>query len=113
MATITITVKDEQLWSAVLGSAFETWSWWRDVSYPTGSDWETPGTVMLTLDDPEHGESDGVLLSRTLTIDDIVRGYQLLLQQFQFDVTPYDLDFDAVSGDAVLQLAIFGELVYG
>ena len=102
------TINDTELWSSVFGSGFETWSWWVSVEDGPFTDWETPGTVDLTIDDPEHGEGSGKTITKTVSIDEL----RAAVKALELDDEELE-DIDAEVGDAILQQAIFGEVVYG
>ena len=104
------------LWSAVWGS--ETTSWFTSVRKADGK-----GIDLWTKPDFEPNPQDFRLYDaeqdewHLVTLADLARGYQLAYEQ---QITHCgsclvaDLDDpDACSGDYILQLAIFGELIYG
>lgn len=106
----------------VLGTCYWTWSWWRGEEYAEGYDWDTypedptEKFLTLTVSDPQADEWDAEdyedkSVTKSLSVADILAAYmefgshpngaRILAQQ------------DAQSGDAVLQQAMFGEIIYG
>ncbi len=119
-ATFTMNITKEisyaELWSAVWGS--ETTSWFTSVRKPDGK-----GIDLWTKPDFEPNPQDFRLYDaeqdewHLVTLADLARGYQLAYEQQTThcgNCLVADLDDpDACSGDYILQLAIFGELIYG
>ena len=115
MSEIVIPVDDTELWSAVFGSAFETWDWWAGVEYLDGSDWDKPGKVRLKIDSPVGGPK---FVQRTLKVSDLVRGLTIAHVKGYRDACSgrqawLEMEYDACEGDCILQCAIFGEVIYG
>lgn len=102
----------EDIVTAVLGSAFERWGWWKDVQYANGYSWHqhpvsiTQPFVTVTAEDPE---SDGDIV-RDLTVEDIVRGF--LYANIAVDKDADDIDLDADTGDVVMQEAVYGDYIF-
>ena len=105
--TIPLTVDADDFWSAILGSGFETWDWWRGVTYDDNSAWDKAGHVVLKIENPDGGPT----LGRVLNVNDLAKAYALGKER-GYDVGDYE-DFDACSGDAVLQIAVLGDIIYG
>lgn len=105
---VPVQVDAEEFWSNVLGSAWEAWDWWVAVDYSEGSDWDKAGEVTITAWD---GKTEGeARITKTLTLQDLVEGYTKCLangSRMNLD------DLDACDGDAIIQTAMFGEVVYG
>lgn len=116
MAKVIREVADEELWSSVMGSAWETWEWWLWVDYVEGS-WETPGEMWVVVLNPWEDEADpwedGVL-SAKVTLPDIERALgELTEHQGVMECLSRDeLDFDSVMGDVVIQQAVLGDEIY-
>ncbi len=101
----------------LLGSAFETWSWWHEVTYDEGYDWETfpedldQPFVTLGIEDP-NGEEDeeGFMptITKKVSVNDLVKAYGDLPRNYRRE---WD-EHDACSGDCVLQFAVLGEVTY-
>jgi len=109
MIVVPVQVSAVDFWSNIMGSAWESMDWWSAVSFAEGSEWDKPGQVIITgIEDLESGEEKPI--TKTLNIQDLVEAYSnCLAQGYRFNIE----DFDAYEGDAVIQMAIFGEVVYG
>jgi hypothetical protein len=105
---IKITISAKEFWSNVLGSAWETWDWWRSYDYSSGADWDKPGTITVAIDNPEDEAGDPIV--KTLNVHDLAKAYgELSAGMPHLDWQ----DLDACYGDAVMQQAVFSEVVYG
>lgn len=114
---ITTSVDMNELWSAVWGSDGIGMDWIRMVRTADGKgiklwtdEWEPNPQPFRIYDDSEEKWYD-------VSLDDLVRGYQIAVEQ-QVKHCGYCLvsdldDPDACTGDIIIQLAVFGELVYG
>jgi hypothetical protein len=108
MAKVKITswVDETEFWSAIMGSGWESWEWWKDISYRGSADWDKPGVVTLTAYDPDTGEDE---YTADLTIAELVKAYE----EVNTTTRIHWEDLDSVSGDAILQVAVLGDIVYG
>lgn len=101
-------------WQSIFGSAAETNPWWRGIAHITG-DWDTPGRVLLTIDNPDAGAQE--YLNRLFEPVDILRALAKATELYPWHFVRHGderyLDLDAESSDVVLQVALFGEVVYG
>lgn len=107
----------EEMWSAVFGSAGDSFSWWNRVSFMGDADWDKPGEVWLGIEDPE----DPTMLStveKKVTLKDVAHAVALC-EVNKLAVDPctgrLDLSFeqwDACIADAVMQILVLGEVVY-
>jgi hypothetical protein len=108
------TVKDkDDVWSDVFGSGWEHTDWVQNVEY-INCDWDKHGTAKVTYLDPDgDGETD--YITGQVTVVDIANAMSSLTQMGWAhcggDAT-FD-DPDACTSDAVLQIALLGEFVYG
>ena len=71
------------------------------------------GEVIITLDEP-HDEDD--TWDYTLTLDNFIEGYNKYVQwAVELNRTFYTdpADIDATEADVIIQMAIFGEIIYG
>lgn len=113
MAQVMIEVPDEVLWTSVLGSAFETWSWWTMVKYLDDANWDKPGHVHIGIIDPDN---EGKEITKVISIEDLARGMAIAIQKGYRDPFGHtdwgSFDFDAITGDIVMQCAVLGECVY-
>lgn len=116
--TIPVTVDRDELMNNVMGSAWETWSWWTGIQYADGCDWKTYPSdhhapyVTITSDDPDMGwdESESESITKTLTIHDILTAVGEVLTRHPW--IRWD-NMDACDSDLVLQYAVLGKVVYG
>ena len=104
-----VTPRQHEAWEAVTGSDF-IYSWWRGVRYSEGADWNTPGTLTVTVDDPDNPEEGE--LTRSFTAGDLLDAYDAMPHKTHCGTCDLITDPDACS-EAILQWAFFGEVVYG
>lgn len=108
-----ITVDREELWQSIFGSAYETFSWWLGEEFKQGGDWETIGEVTLTAWDEEDNSKEVV---KSFKPDDIFDAWaKSVAEGYGHCGSPMSEidDADACFGDVVLQLAMYGKLVWG
>lgn len=110
MIVIPVQVEPEEFWSNLLGSAWEDWDWWQSIKYSEGSQWDKVGEITVSITDPDDEEEEEVI-TKTLGVQDLADAYAKYISQTKNTVNWED--FDACSGDAVLQIAVLGEIVYG
>lgn len=113
---VTYNKEANELWSDVFGSlgGFLDHSWLHGIRYYTG-DWDKHGLVELTIDNPapELDESNPHMTKR-LKVEDIAEAYSKLMNNNYTHCNGCELDDpDACTADAILQTAVYGELVYG
>jgi uncharacterized protein YwlG (UPF0340 family) len=108
--TIPVTVNAEDMWSNVFGSGWEYSSVPITVKYGAGCDWEHMGTALVTI-----GEDEEDRQTRNLTVMDLAEAYgKLIAMGYHHCGAPLSLDdMDACASFDILQVAVFGELVYG
>lgn len=109
---VTVSFPAELVWSSVFGSAFESWEWWRHFDFLDG-DWETPGHVVLGIENPDGGED----ITKVLTIIEVTNAFQKAIDLNIIDVNCMylsrrdpDIDLDAEMADVILQIALLGML---
>lgn len=113
--TVPVTLDAVDLWSAVMGSGWETFSWWLGTEFLTG-DWDQPGRLRVWVPSPDD-QDDRV--DEVITLDHITRALQTFVTNGYRDactgrpIDLADLDFDACVGDSLMQIAVFGESIYG
>lgn len=125
--TITRDVEPSEIVSLVWGAGALTMPWWhgasirrwegnRLVSAPE-DDVQPTDLLKLTVDDPEEPEGSGKVVSKSMPLQKIadaagmavIKGYV-----YEKDAIQEDLGYcDAIEADCVLQLAMFGKVVYG
>lgn len=110
--TVPVEIEDNEAWSRVFGGGWEYCTWWRRERYLEG-DWNVAGAVELEIDDPEGEEGQGGITA-ILRIDDIAKALSILASTHPHLFADFmDEDMDQFSSDAVLQIAMLGEVVYG
>jgi hypothetical protein len=115
MKTVTIqqTIDRQEFLENLFGSGSFTWSWWGDVKYDEGYDWDKyPETdevpfVRISAQDPESN-SEYKFVSAYLSVGDLVRATN---RAYKDGWTLDDIDADC--GDVIFQHAVLGEHVYG
>ena len=109
MRPVIIEIDEQELWSSVFGSAFESWGpWWYEVEYLDGADWDKIGKVSLAIQD----EDTGKITKKIVDLDDVLKALPVANSQVNMDLFDFD-KYDAVCGDAILQVCLFGEVIYG
>lgn len=131
MSTINIPINEQEMWSALWGSAYESdpvnRNWLSYTEYLDGADWDKMGTVRLWFIPELADETDRKFWeedyqqhcdSVTVTIEDIknavvkamVEGYRHFpcggLIDYRIE------DWDACVGDIILQLICYGQEVW-
>lgn len=106
---VPVTINAEDLWSETFGSGWEYAEVAIRVRYQDGATWETPGVASVTIGDtPEERQT------AELTVQDLANAYgKLIAMGYHHCGAPITLgDFDACASFDLLQMAVFGELVY-
>jgi hypothetical protein len=100
-------------WEAVAGS-LPTWTWWREFKFMAGSDWDRPGELAVTGEDPND---ETKTIGKILTARDFLAAYDKLrtTDNGGKHCGTCDLidDPDDCSSDLLLQVCMYGEIVYG
>ena len=108
-----ITMDATELWSAVMGSGWETHPWWYSVKYLEG-DWDVPGRVQVAVSNPDHPDSDIDITQ--VDLDALILAVKVVAAGDYVDAcTGQDIDWediDSCVGDLVMQIAVLGEEVY-
>jgi hypothetical protein len=109
MIIIPRAIKKQELWEAVFGSAFESFgTHWHEVEYLGDADWENIGQVKLVVID----EVTLLKTEKVIGIEELAEALPKANEEVYMDLFDFD-EYDAVCGDAVLQMAVLGEVVYG
>ena len=102
-------MKNQELWEAVFGSApFSFGTHWHEVKFYKGADWNKIGRVRLVA-------IDEVTLEKTekiIGIRDLMKALPIANEQVWMDLYNPE-EYDAICADAVLQVAVLGEVIYG
>lgn len=107
--TIPLQVNKQELWEAVFGSAWETFgNHWHSCEFLDGADWDVIGKVKLVAID----EITLLKTEKVVGIEELALALPIANEQVSMDLFDFD-DYDAICGDAVLQVAVLGEVVYG
>ena len=113
MAEVTIKFDDQELWSAVMGSMFVTMPWWVEMEYLDGSDWNTPGSVRMSIVEPRAKDKQ---VTKVITIEDLTQGMEVAISKGYADPFGYtdwvSLDYDSITGDILMQCAVLGDCIY-
>jgi hypothetical protein len=112
MVIVPVQMEAEEVWSNVLGSAWEDWDWWQKIEYSEGSDWDKVGEITVSITDPNDEEEEQVI-TKTLGVQDLANAYAELVSKNYGGTNLNIHDLDAVYGDCVLQQAVLGDVVYG
>lgn len=108
-ATIQVEINKQELWDAVFGSAFDSFgNHWYEVDYLEDTDWDKMGKVRLVAID----EMTLLKTEKIVGIEELLKALPIANEQVYMDLYNFD-DYDAICGDAVLQVAVLGEVVYG
>jgi hypothetical protein len=106
---IPLEVKKQELWEAVFGSAWETFgNHWYSCEYLGDTSWDVIGQVKLVAID----EVTLLKTEKIVGIEELAKALPIANEQVSMDLFDFD-DYDAICGDAVLQVAVLGEVVYG
>jgi len=107
--TIPIEIKKQALWEAVFGSAFESFgTHWHEVEYLGDADWENIGKVKLVAID----EVSLLKTEKVIGIEELAEALPKANEKVYMNLFDFE-NYDAVCGDAVLQMAVLDDVVYG
>lgn len=110
MAKISFEIDDKELWSTVFGSSpflFGRGEWFPEAEFLGNADWETVGQIKIVgIDDDENK------IEKILGIEDLASALPIANKLVNMDLFDFD-DYDSICGDAVLQVAMFGKVIYG
>lgn len=105
---IQVEIDEDELWSSVFGSEFDSWGlWWIEVDYIGDTAWDKKGIVFLTCED-----GNGKHIRKAVDIDDIVKALPIANGKVNMDLLDLD-NYDAICGDAILQVVMLGDVVFG
>lgn len=111
--TVSVVLKydADELWSRIFGADPESFgSWWLDMEYLSG-DWDKAGEIRVSLEDPDEGEGSGIPVVKVLTIQDLADALSKCPPHVVSDVLNDNVD--CIVAGYVIQVAVFGDCVYG
>jgi len=110
----------QNILEGILGTNFETYTWYESVKYDKNYEWDNHPRdidekfVTIEIISPEHYEvhldedEEVKTVVKSLSIRDIVESWS------KCSALGYDVKSeDAPSGDNIIQMAVFGETIYG
>ena len=110
MIKIEFEVDEKELWSTIFGASpfsFGRGEWFPDAEFLGEADWETVGQIKIVgIDDDENQ------VTKILGIEDLAKALPIANQQVYMDLFDFD-KYDSICADAVLQVAMFGKVIYG
>jgi hypothetical protein len=108
MSAIILEVDDKEVWSAVFGSAWESFgNHWHECEWLEGG-WDTVGKVRLVAIDEDSLETTEAIIG----IDELLKALPIANKQVYMDLLDFD-NYDSICGDAVLQVCVLGSVIYG
>jgi hypothetical protein len=106
---IPLEVKKQELWEAVFGSAFYSFgTHWDEVEYLDGAKWDVIGKVRLVAID----EDTLLKTEKVVGIEELALALPKANEKVYMDLFDFE-NYDAICGDAVLQMAVLDDVVYG
>ena len=104
-----VEIDKQELWDSVFGSAFDSFgTHWHEVEFLDDTDWDKIGKVRLVAID----EITLLKTEKIVGIEELLKALPIANTQVYMDLYDFD-DYDAICGDAVLQVAVLGEVIYG
>lgn len=101
----------DALWSRIFGAEPQAaGSHWRGLRFLNGCDWDRHGAAEVTLEDPEDEDKT---VTRRVTIETLALSLSELSFPEHLRREILDDEADCVSADAVIQYAVYGEIVFG
>ena len=107
--TIAVEVNKQELWEAVFGSAFESFgTHWHEIEYLGDASWDVIGQVKLVAID----EDTLLKTEKIVGIEELALALPKANNKVYMDLFDFE-QYDAICGDAVLQMAVLDDVVYG
>lgn len=105
---IGVEMTEQELWEAVFGSSpFSFGSWWKSAEYVGDTEWDVVGSIRVEIEN-----TDGKIIRKTLDVHDLARALPIANKLVWMDLFNFD-QYDCICSDAILQVAVLGEVVYG
>lgn len=113
--TITVKIDEQELWDAVAGSGFY-YEWFRYIDGLVFG--ESPRNVKIIAWDPQSPGGDSDTLVKIITISDMALALEFLIYKGYYHCgIPFSpeviKDPDACVADLILQVAVYGDVIYG
>lgn len=108
---ILVEVPDRGVWSNIFGSMYSQYPWWQD-EYHLEGDWQHQGKVRLSIDDPAFPEGSGKVLTGIIDMSILEAAINKCLERELIPNAPEEWA-SADYADAILQMAVLGEVPYG
>ena len=108
MAKIIVEVEDQLLWETVFGSSpFSFGDHFIKANYIGEAGWDVIGKIRITgLDENDKK------VTKTLSVKDLAKALPIANAQVYMDLFDFDR-YDCICSDAILQVAMFGKVIYG
>ena len=105
---IEIEIDEQELWETVFGSSpFSFGDWFTEAEYLGDASWEKAGKMRIV------GTNDkDETIEKVITPEDLARALPIANKQVHMDLFNFE-DYDAICADAVIQVAMFGKVIYG
>lgn len=112
--TIPMAVPAEDFWSCTMGSGWEHGYAWVKIEYLDGADWDKIGRFKIHYLD-HNDDNEEKVLTKELGVEDLAKAYGFAVSEGYFHCgTRWDWqDQDACTSDGILQIAVYGEVIYG
>lgn len=115
LAEIKKEIEAEGLWSGVFGAIYGTGYWLRKIKFLGNADWDVMGQVEISIMDPEYDDAEKVV-TKTIGIEELVEAL-VKTMELGYHHCGYRIDedfdsYDSCVADVVLQVAVFGKLIY-
>lgn len=106
---IPLEINKQELWEAVFGSAFESFgTHWHEIEYLGDTSWDVIGKVKLVAID----EVTLLKTEKVVGIEELAEALPKANKKVYMDLFDFE-NYDAICGDAVLQMAVLEDVVYG
>lgn len=103
---VAIEFDPQEVWAQIFGASPESYSWWYSIKHITG-DWDSPGEVEIRAEDPQGDDNPSV--GGIYVPMDVIEAAEKTAAQYALDFE----DLDASAADIVLQIMVYGEVVFG